>query len=113
MIKNTLIEKSLILNCQGYPLPTLCLSHNECLFTFDCLQELQECFESRDVAKLQEVLSKLPREEAAQHLDRCIKSGLWVPNAKDAEGDGEDATNDEQEDDEEKVTENVEKLQVE
>jgi cell division cycle protein 37 len=62
---------------------------------------------------LQEVLSKLPREEAAQHLDRCIKSGLWVPNAKDAEGDDEEATNDEQEGDEEKVTQNVEKLQVE
>jgi cell division cycle protein 37 len=70
---------------------------------------LQECFESRDVAQLQEVLSKLPREEAAYHLDRCIKSGLWVPNAKDAEGDGEEETKT----DEEKVTEDVEKLQVE
>lgn len=73
------------------------------------IQELQECFESRDVAQLQEVLSKLPREEAAYHLDRCIKSGLWVPNAKDAEGDGEEETKT----DEEKVTEDVEKLQVE
>jgi cell division cycle protein 37 len=70
---------------------------------------LQDCFESRDVAQLQEVLSKLPREEAAYHLDRCIKSGLWVPNAKDAEGDGEEETKT----DEEKVTEDVEKLQVE
>ncbi len=70
---------------------------------------MQECFESRDVAQLQEVLSKLPREEAAYHLDRCIKSGLWVPNAKDAEGDGEEETKT----DEEKVTEDVEKLQVE
>ncbi len=73
------------------------------------IQELQDCFESRDVAQLQEVLSKLPREEAAYHLDRCIKSGLWVPNAKDAEGDGEEETKT----DEEKVTEDVEKLQVE
>jgi len=72
-------------------------------------KELQECFESRDVAKLQEALSKMPRDEAAQHLDRCIKSGLWVPNAKDAEGDGEEETKT----DEEKITEDVEKLQVE
>lgn len=85
-----------------------------------CLQELQECFESRDVAQLQEVLSKMPREEAAQHLDRCIKSGLWVPNAKDAEGgDGddddeekEDAEGEEEANGDEKVREDVEKLQV-
>lgn len=58
----------------------------------------------------------MPREEAAQHLDRCIKSGLWVPNAKDAEGagEGEEATNDDEDDNNTaKVTEDVEKLQVE
>ncbi len=61
------------------------------------------------MAKLQEVLAKLPREEAAQHLDRCIKSGLWVPNAKDAEGDDDQ---EETKDDEEKISEDVEKLDV-
>ncbi|CAF4351166.1 unnamed protein product [Adineta steineri] len=81
-------------------------------------KELQECFESRDISQLQECLSKLPREEAAQHLDRCIKSGLWVPNAKDAEGDDEeDAKHDDEIDEtvgsEDKVTQGVEKLQVE
>ncbi|CAF0720752.1 unnamed protein product [Adineta steineri] len=81
-------------------------------------KELQECFESRDISQLQECLSKLPREEAAQHLDRCIKSGLWVPNAKDAEGDDEeDAKHDDETDEtvgsEDKVTQGVEKLQVE
>ncbi len=58
----------------------------------------------------------MPRDEAAHHLDRCIKSGLWVPNAKDAEGDGEKETkdgDDDDDDDQEKVTENVGKLQVE
>lgn len=74
-------------------------------------EELQKCFESRDVAQLQEVLSKMPRDVAAQHLDRCIKSGLWVPNAKDAEGAEED------EDEEtttaaEQVSDEVSKLQV-
>jgi cell division cycle protein 37 len=68
---------------------------------------MQDCFESRDIAKLQEVLSKMPRDEAAQHLDRCIKSGLWIPNAKDAE---EEATHEESE---AQVTDDVEKLQVE
>ncbi len=52
----------------------------------------------------------MPRDEAAQHLDRCIKSGLWIPNAKDAEGDGGE---EETKTDEEKVTADVEKLQVE
>jgi hypothetical protein len=51
----------------------------------------------------------MPREEAAHHLDRCIKSGLWIPNAKDAEGEGEEETKT----DEEKVTDDVEKLHVE
>lgn len=50
----------------------------------------------------------MPRDEAANYLDQCIKSGLWVPNAKDAEGDGEEGTKD----DDEKVVEDVEKLQV-
>lgn len=57
----------------------------------------------------------MPREEAAQHLDRCIKSGLWVPNAKDAEGDdeGEEAANeDEASSNTAQVTEDVEKLQM-
>lgn len=76
-------------------------------------EELQQCFESRDVSLLQEVLSKMPREEAAYHLDRCIKSGLWIPNAKDAEGGDAQEDNDEQGEQHEKNTENIEKLQVE
>ena len=81
---------------------------------------MQDCFESRDISLLQTVLSKMPRDEAALHLDRCIKSGLWVPNAKDAEGDAEEeeyeeptASNQEVEQAEQKkVTDDVEKLQV-
>jgi cell division cycle protein 37 len=77
---------------------------------------MQECFESRDIAQLQTVLSKLPRDEAALHLDRCIKSGLWVPNAKDAEEEEDEeaaAGNQESEQDEQKkVTDDVKKLQV-
>ena len=47
-------------------------------------QELQECFESKSVSKLQEVLSNMPKEEAAYHMKRCVDSGLWVPDAKAA-----------------------------
>ena len=45
-------------------------------------QELQECFETKSVAKLQEVLASLHKEEATYHMKRCIDSGLWVPDAK-------------------------------
>ena len=47
-------------------------------------QELKECFETKSVALLQTVLAKLPKEEAAYHMKRCIDSGLWVPDAKAA-----------------------------
>ncbi len=61
---------------------------------------------------LQEVLSKMPREDAAYHLDRCIKSGLWVPNAKDAEDDGASETKTEEAEAHDKVTQDIGKLQV-
>ena len=54
------------------------------LMILTCFQELKECFESRNVAKLQEVLSKLSREDAAYHMKRCVDSGLWVTDAKAA-----------------------------
>ncbi|XP_052865201.1 hsp90 co-chaperone Cdc37 [Anopheles cruzii] len=44
-------------------------------------EELQKCFETRDITMLQEAMAKLPVDEARQHLQRCIDSGLWVPNA--------------------------------
>ena len=52
-------------------------------------QELKECFESKSVAKLQEVLSDMPKEVATYHMKRCVDSGLWVPDAKAAGNDGE------------------------
>ncbi|XP_053671307.1 uncharacterized protein LOC128721566 [Anopheles nili] len=47
-------------------------------------EELQKCFEERDIGMLQQAMSKLPPEEARHHLQRCIDSGLWVPDAKTA-----------------------------
>ena len=47
-------------------------------------QELKECFDSKSIPKLQEVLSKMPKEDAVYHMKRCVDSGLWVPDAKAA-----------------------------
>ncbi|ESN99042.1 hypothetical protein HELRODRAFT_188986, partial [Helobdella robusta] len=54
----------------------------------DCIQKnaqfqiLKECFEKKDIAMLQDAVTKLPKEEAEYHIKRCIDSGLWVPDAK-------------------------------
>ncbi len=42
--------------------------------------ELQACFESQDVKQLQDTILKMKREDAEYHMDRCVKSGLWVPD---------------------------------
>jgi len=66
-------------------------------------EELQQCFESQDIEMLKEAMSKLPEEDARYHLDRCIKSGLWVPDANkaaatsDAQGDATEAVADSKE----------------
>lgn len=49
------------------------------------LQILQQCFEKKDIQMLQDAITKLPKEEAEYHIKRCVDSGLWVPDAKDAE----------------------------
>ncbi len=46
--------------------------------------ELKQCFESQNIQLLQETLIKMKKEEAEYHMDRCVKSGLWVPDAKAA-----------------------------
>ncbi|KAL3216814.1 hypothetical protein MRX96_006351 [Rhipicephalus microplus] len=53
---------------------------------FESLPEsLQKCFESRDLDMLKEVIATMPEEEARYHMKRCVDSGLWVPDAKNAE----------------------------
>jgi len=47
------------------------------------VQILQECFEKKDIAMLQDAVTKLPKEEAEYHIKRCIDSGLWVPGGAD------------------------------
>lgn len=47
-------------------------------------QELKQCFETKSIALLKEVIAKMPKEEATYHMKRCVDSGLWVPDAKAA-----------------------------
>ena len=51
-------------------------------------QKLKECFESKDISKLQKAIVEMPKEEAEYHMKRCVDSGLWVPNAADAGATG-------------------------
>ena len=48
-------------------------------------EELQKCFESREIHLLQEAILKMDPEEAKYHMKRCVDSGLWVPAASDPE----------------------------
>ncbi|XP_065061951.1 hsp90 co-chaperone Cdc37-like [Rhopilema esculentum] len=57
-------------------------------------KKLQDCFESKNVQMLQDVLTSMPEDEAKYHLKRCIDSGLWVPDAKKAEQDAMKAEQD-------------------
>lgn len=61
-------------------------------------EDLKECFEKQDIAKLQEVVSKMNEEDAKYHIKRCVDSGLWVPDSKSKEGgesnDGPSGSND-------------------
>ncbi|KAK2159781.1 hypothetical protein LSH36_146g01060 [Paralvinella palmiformis] len=51
---------------------------------------LQDCFESKDLELLKKIISDMPKEEAEYHMKRCVDSGLWVPDAKKAEGQSND-----------------------
>lgn len=44
--------------------------------------ELQKCFDAKDVQMLQDTISRMDPTEAKYHMQRCIDSGLWVPNAE-------------------------------
>lgn len=62
---------------------------------FETLPEtLQDAFISKNGEKLQTAFAALPEEEAKYHLQRCVKSGLWV-----VPGYGGDAANDGRESD--------------
>jgi len=49
-------------------------------------QSLKDAFASREVSALQEALLGMSVKDAKYHMDRCAKSGLWVP-APDSDED--------------------------
>ncbi|VDM83197.1 unnamed protein product, partial [Strongylus vulgaris] len=50
-------------------------------------EEMRAAFDSQDVSRLQEVALSMDREVFSYHFQRCIDSGLWVPNASAEEGE--------------------------
>ena len=66
-------------------------------------QELQSCFDSKDIQLLQDTLTAMPEEEARYHLKRCIDSGLWVPDARKEAGEDAGSPKEPTEDDEGEV----------
>ncbi|XP_078001363.1 hsp90 co-chaperone Cdc37-like [Glandiceps talaboti] len=58
---------------------------------FESLPEnLQQCFESKNIDLLQKILLEMDAEEAKYHMKRCVDSGMWVPDAKTQEAVGAD-----------------------
>lgn len=41
-------------------------------------------FDSQEVSRLQLVAATMDREVFAYHLQRCIDSGLWIPNVSES-----------------------------
>ncbi|KAL7072942.1 hypothetical protein ACQ4LE_008015 [Meloidogyne hapla] len=48
-------------------------------------EALREAFESQSMEKMFQVAETMDREVFNHHLQRCIDSGLWIPNAKEHE----------------------------
>ncbi|VDO65110.1 unnamed protein product [Haemonchus placei] len=53
--------------------------------------EMRAAFDSQDVSQLQQVALSMDREVFTYHFQRCIDSGLWVPNANAKAEEGEHA----------------------
>ncbi|XP_023677759.1 hsp90 co-chaperone Cdc37 [Paramormyrops kingsleyae] len=50
-------------------------------------EEMQKCFDEKNIQMLQDAISKMDPVEAKRHMKRCIESGLWVPNSRTEEGE--------------------------
>ena len=51
---------------------------------------MQECFESQDIGRLQEVIRNMDEKDARYHMKRCVDSGLWKPASDDPSTNPED-----------------------
>lgn len=47
---------------------------------------MKAAFDSQEVARLQAVAESMDREVFSYHLQRCIDSGLWIPDASAQKG---------------------------
>uniref|UniRef100_A0A0R3RQX0 Hsp90 chaperone protein kinase-targeting subunit n=1 Tax=Elaeophora elaphi TaxID=1147741 RepID=A0A0R3RQX0_9BILA len=47
-------------------------------------EDMRAAFDSQEVSRLQEVAEKMDREVFTYHLQRCVDSGLWIPDANAA-----------------------------
>lgn len=54
--------------------------------------ELKKCFESQNIALLQETIAKMEEEQARYHMKRCVDSGLWIPEANKDKTEAGDAS---------------------
>ncbi|PWA27252.1 hypothetical protein CCH79_00013914 [Gambusia affinis] len=48
-------------------------------------REMQRSLDEKNTERLQDVMNKLNPEERRNHLQRCIDSGLWVPDLQEEE----------------------------
>lgn len=55
-------------------------------------REMQEAFGERSVEALKAVIARMPEEEAALHMKRCVDSGLWDPKGGAAADEAEERT---------------------
>lgn len=67
------------------------------------LQIMQEAFQSQSMEKMYEVAESMDPHVFQEHLQRCIDSGLWIPNAKE-EAERQAASSAKEEKDGEKET---------
>jgi len=51
--------------------------------------QMQRCFEEKNIGALQEAATTMPPEEFRKHLQRCIDSGLWLPEGDKSGGGGD------------------------
>ena len=54
-------------------------------------KDMQKAFDAQDIPLLQKVVEAMSPKEAAYHMDRCAKSGLWVPGGGDDDDDNVEA----------------------
>ncbi|KAK9540705.1 hypothetical protein VZT92_003142 [Zoarces viviparus] len=58
-------------------------------------KEIQKGFDEKNIQMLQEAINKLDLDEGKYHIQRCIDSGLWVPDSLAGDGDEEEEADEE------------------